>query len=89
MYESNANVTRSPKLAAIGVATLSGSIPYFLQTTITATIIPPSEALANDAVISELAHSRKAWWILKSSLGIHRNITAAMDANVATINAWT
>lgn len=32
---------RSPKLAAIGVATLSGLIPVFLDPTITPTIITP------------------------------------------------
>ena len=62
--ESRASVTRSPRLAAIGVATLSGFTPYFLERIITAHITPPSRRDAREAVISELAHIRKAWWIL-------------------------
>lgn len=36
-----ARVMRSPKLAAMGVATLSGLIPVFLEPTITPTIMIP------------------------------------------------
>jgi hypothetical protein len=36
-----ARVIRSPKLAAMGVATLSGFIPVFFEPTITPTIIIP------------------------------------------------
>ena len=38
--DRRARVTKSPKLAAIGVATLSGLIPYLFDITITPTIIP-------------------------------------------------
>lgn len=41
IHASMARVMRSPKLAAIGVATLSGLIPVFLDPTITPTIITP------------------------------------------------
>lgn len=36
-----ARVIRSPKLAAMGVATLSGLMPVFFEPTITPTIIIP------------------------------------------------
>ena len=41
IHDNNANVMRSPRLAAIGVATLSGFILHFLENNITATIIEP------------------------------------------------
>ena len=59
--DSRASVTRSPRLAAMGVATLSGLIPYFFERMMTAHITPPRRRLANDAVMSELAHIRNAW----------------------------
>ena len=41
MKERRARVVRSPKLAAIGVATLSGLILHFRDKTITAIIMVP------------------------------------------------
>ena len=60
MLANNASVTKSPKLAAIGVATLSGLIPHFLDPTITPIIIPPRTALANEAVTKLLAANSQA-----------------------------
>lgn len=57
--DKNASVTKSPRLAAMGVATLSGLMLYFFENTITPHINTPSKALANAAVISELAHIKK------------------------------
>ena len=85
--DKNASVTKSPRLAAMGVATLSGLILYFFEKTITAHMIAPSSALASAAVISELAHIKKVWLILKLPLGTHRNTTAAIDAKAATTKA--
>ena len=41
IHDNNANVVRSPKLAAIGVATLSGFISQYRDDTITKTITRP------------------------------------------------
>lgn len=71
----------------MGVATLSGFTPYFLERIITVHIMPPNKRDAREAVISELAHIKNAWWMLNWSLGTHRNITAAIDARAATIRA--
>lgn len=46
-YDSRANVVKSPKLAAIGVATLSGFMFSLLESTITATMINPIEIQFN------------------------------------------
>lgn len=45
--ESRARVMRSPRLAAIGVATLSGLIPIFLEPMMTPIIIMPAARRAN------------------------------------------
>ena len=55
IQESKAKVVKSPKDAAIGVATLSGLMFMRLENRITATIITPSRKLAIDAVSNELA----------------------------------
>merc|ERR1711994_371026 len=52
--ESRPRVTRSPRAAAIGVATLSGFTFNFLEAEITITMTKPSVALANDAVTTLL-----------------------------------
>ena len=51
---------RSPKLAAMGVATLSGLMLNFLELRTTATITEPRIKLANVAVTKLLAQSRVA-----------------------------
>ena len=88
MHDKKVSVTRSPKLAAMGVATLSGLTPNRLEIRMTEIITIPSNRLAIEAVISELAHSRNAWWISKVSIGIQRNTTAQSEAMAATTSAW-
>ena len=51
---------RSPKLAAMGVATLSGLMLNFLELRTTATITEPRIKLAKVAVTKLLAQSRVA-----------------------------
>ena len=53
--DKRASVVRSPRLAAMGVATLSGFMLHFLEQSTTATITEPSIKLANDAVTKLLA----------------------------------
>ena len=55
------NVVRSPKEAAIGVATLSGFIWSFFDKIITKIIIPLRTNEANEAVTKLLAHNKLAW----------------------------
>ena len=51
---------RSPKLAAMGVATLSGLMLHFLENTTTAAITEPRMKLARVAVTKLLAQRRVA-----------------------------
>lgn len=53
--DRSASVVRSPRLAAMGVATLSGLMLHFLDQSTTATITEPRIKLANDAVTKLLA----------------------------------
>lgn len=87
--DKSARVMRSPKLAAMGVATLSGLMLHFLEQSTTATITEPRIRLANVAVTKLLAQRRLAWWMLNSPSSIHPMITAANAANAPTIVAWT
>ncbi len=59
--ESNNNVVRSPNEAAIGVATLSGSIWKRLEQMTTPTVMRPSMSEANEAVARLAAQSNNAW----------------------------
>lgn len=54
-------MVRSPKLAAMGVATLSGLTLHFLEQSTTATITDPRMKLASVAVTKLLAHRSVAW----------------------------
>lgn len=58
--ERSAKVVKSPREAAIGVATLSGLMFIRLDKSITATITKPNKKLATDAVTKALAHNRRA-----------------------------
>ncbi len=51
---------RSPKLAAIGVATLSGLMLHLLEQSTTATMMEPRTRLASVAVTKLLAQSSEA-----------------------------
>lgn len=51
-------MVRSPKEAAIGVATLSGLMFTCLENNITATITSPKKKLATEAVTKALAHNK-------------------------------
>ena len=59
IQESKAKVVRSPKDAAIGVATLSGLMLIRRESKITAAMTRPSTKLARDAVINALAPRRR------------------------------
>lgn len=56
--DSNVKDVMSPRLAAIGVATLSGLIWQYLEKTITPAVINPKTKLAIDTVTRLLAHKR-------------------------------
>ncbi len=60
--ERTPRVVRSPKLAAIGVATLSGLMLYFREHKTTATIMTPRIREAKEAVAKLLAESNRAWF---------------------------
>ena len=57
---SRERVTKSPRAAAIGVATLSGLTLYFLLRPITATMTRPRRKLAAEAVTTLLARRTRA-----------------------------
>lgn len=57
---NNERVTKSPRAAAIGVATLSGLTLYLLETAITPTITIPRMKEAAEAVTILLAASTRA-----------------------------
>lgn len=80
---------RSPRLAAMGVATLSGLIPIFRDPMMTPIMIIPRTKEAMKAVATLLAHSRKACGMLKWPSGIQPKTTAAMDARKPTTVACT
>lgn len=58
IQDKRAKVVKSPKEAAIGVATLSGLIFICRDNNMTATITRPSKKLATEAVTKALAHSK-------------------------------
>ena len=87
--DKSASVVRSPRLAAMGVATLSGLMLHFLEQSTTPTITEPRIKLANDAVTKLLAQRSVAWWMLNSPSSIHPIITAANAAKAPTTVAWT
>lgn len=60
MPDNKARVTKSPRLAAIGVAILSGLILNFRDNTIIETISDPKIRLATVAVTRLLAQSNVA-----------------------------
>ena len=60
IVDNSARVMRSPRLAAMGVATLSGLMLHFLENTTTAAITEPRMRLASVAVTKLLAQSRVA-----------------------------
>ena len=65
MPDNNAKVTKSPRLAAMGVAILSGFILNRRDNTIMATIKEPNKRLATVAVTKLLAQSNVAWLMSK------------------------
>ena len=87
--ESNASVIRSPRLAAMGVATLSGLMLHFFEQIITTTMTEPRMRLASVAVTRLLAHRRVAWWTSKCPSSTQPIPTAAMAAKAPTTVAWT
>ena len=89
MPDSNAKVTRSPRLAAMGVAILSGLILNRRDNTMIATIREPKMRLATVAVTRLLAQSNVAWSMLKWPSTTQPMVTAAVAAKVATTIAWT
>lgn len=58
--DNKVNDVISPRLAAIGVATLSGLIWQYLDKIITPAVIKPNTRLAIDTVTKLLAHKRYA-----------------------------
>ena len=82
-----ANVTKSPRLAAIGVAMLSGFRLHFLDKTTTITISEPKIKLATVAVTRLLAHNKVAWFMSKWPSTTQPIVTAAEAASVATTMA--
>merc|ERR1719394_627346 len=84
-HANNDKVTKSPKAAAIGVATLSGLTLYLLDTAITANITRPKMKEAADAVTTLLDVRIRALPI--STLSMYPNhaiIMAIIDANPPT-----
>lgn len=59
--DKSARVVRSPRLAAMGVATLSGLTLHFLENTTTAAMTEPRMRLASVAVTKLLAQRSVAW----------------------------
>jgi len=88
IQDKRAKVVRSPKEAAIGVATLSGLMFIRRDNSMTATITRPSKKLATEAVTKALAHNKSPWWISKWASGIQPRATAAKDASKPTTIAW-
>lgn len=56
--DSRVSEVMSPKLAAMGVATLSGLIWQYLDNTMTPAVINPNTKLAIETVTRLLAHNR-------------------------------
>merc|ERR1712209_194349 len=87
---SRDKVTRSPRAAAMGVATLSGLTLYLLDTAITATITIPSIKEAAEAVMTLLAARTRALLISALSVSPVQAINIAInDARPPTTIPWT
>ena len=89
MPDRRANVTKSPRLAAIGVAMLSGLILNRRDNKMMNTMSDPKMRLATVAVTRLLAQSNVAWLMSKWPSTIQPMVTAAVAANIATTIAWT
>ena len=81
-------VTRSPRLAAMGVAMLSGFIPRQREPTITDIMSRPSAALATLAVTSAAAGRMRAWRRQKVPSVTQSSKRAKADALAPTTSAW-
>ena len=83
-----AKVTKSPKLAAMGVATLSGSMFKCLEAIMTPIIITPRQKLAIDAVKMLDVDNNKAWVKSNLSWGSQPTNKAKIDAKPPTTTPW-
>ena len=82
---SKDRVIKSPKLAAIGVATLSGLTLYLLDNKITNTMITPRKNEAKEAVIKLLVHKRSPCFIsIVPSVTKLKHIAASEARNPTT-----
>merc|ERR1712227_574678 len=87
---SRERVTRSPRAAAMGVATLSGLTLYLLDTAITATITIPNMNDAAEAVMTLLAARTRALPMSALSVSPVQAINIAIkDAKPPTTMPWT
>jgi hypothetical protein len=68
IHDNNAKVVRSPKLAAIGVATLSGFMLQCRDTTITATITRPGVGKQDTTMLQIYQHMHLFLLKINSSL---------------------
>ena len=88
MKERNDSVMRSPRLEAMGVATLSGLILRQWDTITTVIMTLPSKALARHAAdILEPPSSRSSWKLVCSPLTRPRKREMRV-ARPATTSAW-
>ena len=81
-------VTRSPRLAAMGVAMLSGLIPRQREPTMTEIMSRARAALAVLAVTSAAAGRIRAWRRQKVPSATQSSRRARADALAPTTSAW-
>lgn len=84
---SKDKVIKSPKLAAMGVATLSGLMLYLLDNKITNTMITPRNKEAKEAVIKLLVHKRSPCFISTVPSAMKLKPIAANEARNPTTKA--